>query len=124
MSMGLTHWERVQTPGGGVFKRKLMDSALLKKPLAVSAGKPGIAHRDLKSKNVLVKKNCTCAIADLGLAVRHDSASDTIDIAPSQRVGTKRSGPNAPAPSLLQLCYQRGCSAGTWPQRFWTRPST
>lgn len=53
-------------------------------------GKPGIAHRDLKSKNILVKKNCSCAIADLGLAVRHDSASDTIDIAPNQRVGTKR----------------------------------
>ncbi|KAL6111529.1 acvr1b [Pungitius sinensis] len=53
-------------------------------------GKPGIAHRDLKSKNILVKKNCTCAIADLGLAVRHDSATDTIDIAPNQRVGTKR----------------------------------
>ncbi|XP_043939749.1 activin receptor type-1B [Protopterus annectens] len=53
-------------------------------------GKPGIAHRDLKSKNILVKKNGTCAIADLGLAVRHDSATDTIDIAPNQRVGTKR----------------------------------
>lgn len=57
----------------------------------VWVGKPGIAHRDLKSKNILVKKNCTCAIADLGLAVRHDSATDTIDIAPNQRVGTKRS---------------------------------
>ncbi|XP_060677134.1 activin receptor type-1B-like isoform X1 [Hemiscyllium ocellatum] len=53
-------------------------------------GKPGIAHRDLKSKNILVKKNGTCAIADLGLAVRHDSLTDTIDIAPNQRVGTKR----------------------------------
>ncbi|KTG47628.1 hypothetical protein cypCar_00034434 [Cyprinus carpio] len=53
-------------------------------------GKPGIAHRDLKSKNILVKKNCTCAIADLGLAVRHESVTDTIDIAPIQRVGTKR----------------------------------
>ena len=30
-------------------------------------------------------------MADLGLAVRHDSHSDTIDIAPNQRVGTKRS---------------------------------
>lgn len=64
----------------------------------VSVGKPGIAHRDLKSKNILVKKNCTCAIADLGLAVRHDSATDTIDIAPNQRVGTKRSvSTHAPA---------------------------
>lgn len=60
-------------------------------PFMFWAGKPGIAHRDLKSKNILVKKNCTCAIADLGLAVRHDSATDTIDIAPNQRVGTKRS---------------------------------
>lgn len=54
------------------------------------AGKPAIAHRDLKSKNILVKKNGTCCIADLGLAVRHDSATDTIDIAPNHRVGTKR----------------------------------
>lgn len=53
-------------------------------------GKPGIAHRDLKSKNILVKKNLMCAIADLGLAVRHESLTDTIDIAPNQRVGTKR----------------------------------
>lgn len=37
-----------------------------------------------------MKKNGTCAIADLGLAVRHESITDTIDIAPNQRVGTKR----------------------------------
>ena len=29
-------------------------------------GKPAIAHRDLKSKNILVKNNGTCCIADLG----------------------------------------------------------
>ncbi len=33
-------------------------------------GKPAIAHRDLKSKNILVKKNGCCCIADLGLAVK------------------------------------------------------
>ncbi|XP_064646850.1 TGF-beta receptor type-1-like isoform X2 [Lineus longissimus] len=53
-------------------------------------GKPAIAHRDLKSKNILVKRNGTCCIADLGLAVRHDSARDIVDIAPNHRVGTKR----------------------------------
>nr|XP_053653278.1 TGF-beta receptor type-1-like isoform X2 [Cherax quadricarinatus] len=53
-------------------------------------GKPAIAHRDLKSKNILVKSNGTCAIADLGLAVRYDSATDTVDIVPNNRVGTKR----------------------------------
>nr|ARU77704.1 TGF [Sinohyriopsis cumingii] len=53
-------------------------------------GKPAIAHRDLKSKNILVKTNGSCCIADLGLAVRHDSATDCVDIAPNNRVGTKR----------------------------------
>ncbi|XP_061925962.1 activin receptor type-1C [Entelurus aequoreus] len=53
-------------------------------------GKPAIAHRDLKSKNVLVKKNGTAVIADLGLAVKHDSSSNSIDIPSNHRVGTKR----------------------------------
>jgi len=55
-----------------------------------SAGKPAIAHRDLKSKNILVKANLSCAIGDLGLAVRHDVATDTVDIPSTHRVGTKR----------------------------------
>ncbi|XP_061464728.1 activin receptor type-1C isoform X2 [Rhineura floridana] len=53
-------------------------------------GKPAISHRDLKSKNILVKRNETCAIADLGLAVKHDSLLNTIDIPQNPRVGTKR----------------------------------
>ncbi|XP_054289328.1 TGF-beta receptor type-1-like isoform X1 [Macrosteles quadrilineatus] len=53
-------------------------------------GKPAIAHRDLKSKNILVKLNGTCAIGDLGLAVRHDVTTDTVDIPLNNRVGTKR----------------------------------
>lgn len=55
-----------------------------------NAGKPGIAHRDLKSKNILVKSNLTCCIGDLGLAVRHNPKMDTIDIPSTHRVGTKR----------------------------------
>lgn len=31
-----------------------------------SQGKPAIAHRDLKSRNILVKRNLQCCIADLG----------------------------------------------------------
>ncbi|XP_057600998.1 activin receptor type-1C isoform X3 [Hippopotamus amphibius kiboko] len=53
-------------------------------------GKPAIAHRDIKSKNILVKKCETCAIADLGLAVKHDSIRNTIDIPQNPKVGTKR----------------------------------
>uniref|UniRef100_A0A2K5KKS9 receptor protein serine/threonine kinase n=1 Tax=Cercocebus atys TaxID=9531 RepID=A0A2K5KKS9_CERAT len=52
--------------------------------------KPAIAHRDIKSKNILVKKCETCAIADLGLAVKHDSILNTIDIPQNPKVGTKR----------------------------------
>ena len=39
--------------------------------VSLLAGKPAIAHRDIKSKNILVKKNGCCCIADLGLAVRY-----------------------------------------------------
>lgn len=53
-------------------------------------GKPAIAHRDIKSKNILVKKNGKCAIADFGLAVKYNSESNEIHIAPNQRVGTYR----------------------------------
>lgn len=35
-----------------------------------SRKKPEIAHRDIKSKNVIVKRRGVCCIADFGLAVR------------------------------------------------------
>ncbi|XP_041980030.1 activin receptor type-1 [Aricia agestis] len=51
-------------------------------------GKPAIAHRDIKSKNILVKVNGECCIADLGLAVtRQHVATDQIH---NPRQGTKR----------------------------------
>lgn len=53
-------------------------------------GKQAISHRDIKSKNILVKRNGQCAIADFGLAVRYLSDTDEIDIAPNTRVGTRR----------------------------------
>jgi serine/threonine protein kinase len=51
-------------------------------------GKPAIAHRDLKSRNILVKKDLTCLIADLGLCVR--LADQELDIPFNNKVGTKR----------------------------------
>ncbi|XP_041982062.1 bone morphogenetic protein receptor type-1B isoform X2 [Aricia agestis] len=53
-------------------------------------GKPAIAHRDIKSKNILVKRDGTCAIADFGLAVRYVAERDEVDVAPNTRVGTRR----------------------------------
>ena len=34
--------------------------------------KPAIAHRDIKTKNILVKRDGTCCVADFGLSVRSD----------------------------------------------------
>ena len=55
-----------------------------------TAGKRSIAHRDLKSKNILVKNDLTCCIADLGLAVMHDPDSEEPPDVPTHKVGTKR----------------------------------
>ncbi|TNN84517.1 TGF-beta receptor type-1 [Liparis tanakae] len=68
-------------------------------------GKPAIAHRDLKSKNVLVKANGTAVIADLGLAVKHDSSSNSMDIPSNHRVGTKR----YMAPEILDETINANC---------------
>lgn len=74
------------------------------------SGKPAIAHRDIKSKNVLVKRGFVAVIADFGLAVRFSryfsflqfyftfivkkifvfSNTGKVDIRPNPRVGTKR----------------------------------
>lgn len=53
-------------------------------------GKPAIAHRDIKSKNLLMKKGgFSCCIADFGLAVTK-TQTNQVNIAQNHRVGTKR----------------------------------
>lgn len=53
-------------------------------------GKPAIAHRDIKSKNILVKRNGECCIADFGLAIKYISETGEIDVPPNVRSGTRR----------------------------------
>lgn len=53
-------------------------------------GKPAMAHRDLKSKNILVTANGTCVIADFGLAVTHSHVTGQLDLGNNPKVGTKR----------------------------------
>lgn len=55
-----------------------------------SQGKPAIAHRDIKSKNILMKMNGSCVIADFGLAVTHVQSTGKLDVGANPRVGTKR----------------------------------
>ncbi|GMT23336.1 hypothetical protein PFISCL1PPCAC_14633 [Pristionchus fissidentatus] len=50
--------------------------------------KPQIAHRDLKSRNIIVKRPGVCCIADFGLAVRF--GPPMIPENPKVQVGTKR----------------------------------
>ncbi|KAG5833847.1 hypothetical protein ANANG_G00280240 [Anguilla anguilla] len=68
-------------------------------------GKPAIAHRDLKSKNVLVSKNGQCCIADLGLAVMHFQDTNELDVGNNPKVGTKR----YMAPEVLDDSIQMEC---------------
>lgn len=51
--------------------------------------KPAIAHRDLKSKNILVKNDLSCCIADLGLAAKYDSIKREINLPDNNKMGTK-----------------------------------
>ena len=63
--------------------------------------KPAIAHRDLKSKNILVKSNFECCIADFGLAVRFNSENNKLDVGTNQiREGSQR----YMAPECLNGC--------------------
>lgn len=52
--------------------------------------KPAIAHRDLKSRNILVKADYSCCIADLGLSLPYEQATGVVKEPPRTTVGTKR----------------------------------
>uniref|UniRef100_A0A673KS61 Serine/threonine-protein kinase receptor n=1 Tax=Sinocyclocheilus rhinocerous TaxID=307959 RepID=A0A673KS61_9TELE len=65
--------------------------------------KPAIAHRDIKSKNVLVKHDLTACIADFGLALKFEAGKSTGDT--HGQVGTRR----YMAPEVLEgaISFQR-----------------
>ncbi|XP_059353748.1 activin receptor type-2A isoform X2 [Carassius carassius] len=65
--------------------------------------KPAIAHRDIKSKNVLLKHDLTACIADFGLALKFEAGKSTGDT--HGQVGTRR----YMAPEVLEgaISFQR-----------------
>ncbi|XP_045762527.1 activin receptor type-1 isoform X2 [Maniola jurtina] len=68
-------------------------------------GKPAIAHRDIKSKNILVKVNGECCIADLGLAVTRQHVAS--DLTHNPRQGTKRyMSPEVLDQSMNMRCFE------------------
>ncbi|NWX13095.1 ACVL1 kinase, partial [Aegotheles bennettii] len=78
-------------------------------------GKPAIAHRDLKSRNILVKSNRQCCIADLGLAVMHSQGSDYLDIGNNPRVGTKRyMAPEVLSEQIRTECFESYKKTDIW----------
>lgn len=54
-----------------------------------TSAKPAIAHRDIKSKNILVKTNRECCIADFGLAVMKGTYGD-VNFPTNPKQGSKR----------------------------------
>ena len=54
-----------------------------------TSAKPAIAHRDMKSKNILVKNSLECCIADFGLAVIKGPSSN-VNFPTNPKQGTKR----------------------------------
>ncbi|KAL7738669.1 hypothetical protein ACLKA6_006955 [Drosophila palustris] len=70
-------------------------------------GKPAMAHRDLKSKNILVTSNGTCVIADFGLAVTHSHVTGRLDLGNNPKVGTKRyMAPEVLDESIDMECFE------------------
>lgn len=49
----------------------------------------GIAHRDLKSRNILVQKDYSLCIADLGLAVKQADSGNGVDLVPTNKLSGK-----------------------------------
>ncbi|KAM4697939.1 TGF-beta receptor type-2-like [Rhinophrynus dorsalis] len=52
--------------------------------------KIAIAHRDIKSTNILVKSECECVLCDFGIALKLDPSHTADDFANSGQVGTAR----------------------------------
>nr|XP_056705238.1 anti-Muellerian hormone type-2 receptor [Euleptes europaea] len=63
--------------------------------------KPGVAHRDLSSQNVLVQEDRTCVISDFGLATTLPKCHERWREGPTENVVRKAGAPRYTAPEIL-----------------------
>ncbi|KAI1237416.1 hypothetical protein IHE44_0014684 [Lamprotornis superbus] len=83
-------------------------------------GKPAISHRDLKSKNILVKKNGQCCIADLGEHRQPgrggwlEAAGGVPDVGWGLLWPLAPPGPGAAAPAVPGSDVQELCDIQEW----------
>ncbi|XP_034963817.1 anti-Muellerian hormone type-2 receptor [Zootoca vivipara] len=63
--------------------------------------KPGVAHRDLSSQNVLVREDRTCVITDFGLAMTLPARHQAWREGPAEGIVRKAGAPRYMAPEIL-----------------------
>ncbi|XP_061471010.1 anti-Muellerian hormone type-2 receptor isoform X2 [Rhineura floridana] len=63
--------------------------------------KPGVAHRDLSSQNVLVREDRTCVITDFGLAMTLPARHERWREGPTEGIVHKAGAPRYMAPEIL-----------------------
>nr|XP_028577368.1 anti-Muellerian hormone type-2 receptor [Podarcis muralis] len=63
--------------------------------------KPGVAHRDLSSQNVLVREDRTCVITDFGLAMTLPARHEAWREGPTEGIVRKAGAPRYMAPEIL-----------------------
>ena len=99
----LVSWPEALSIAEGVSRglAHLHEEAALSR--AGGAAKPAVAHRDFKSKNVLLRRDLTPCVADFGLALIFHPHRPIGDVHPQVSPPPPHCPPLPPCPPLLSL---------------------
>ncbi|XP_026231500.1 TGF-beta receptor type-2 isoform X2 [Anabas testudineus] len=87
LAANILSWEELVSMAGSIAKGV---AHLHSDTTPSGVPKVPVAHRDLKSSNIVVKSSMECALCDFGLALRLDLSLTVDDYANSGQVGTAR----------------------------------
>ncbi|XP_028991959.1 TGF-beta receptor type-2 isoform X2 [Betta splendens] len=87
LTANILNWEELISMAGSIARGV---AHLHSDTTPSGAPKVPVAHRDLKSSNIVVKSRMECALCDFGLALRLDLSLTVDDYANSGQVGTAR----------------------------------